>query len=137
MTNAHDAKAMEILVKALTYDMDIGAEIIATALRDCEREALDRAAKHLDVNEILDKVSDEELIDEVRERKLSLELAGEGYRLDRVIDDLKDVVYEINLGRKDWALKMIEKMIDQIEEADRVVSNQLTATPLEKIGKAG
>jgi hypothetical protein len=135
MTNAHDAKAMEILVKALTYDMDIGAEIIATALRDCEREALDRAAKLVD--EVLGDLSDEELLEEVKQRKLSIELVGEGYRLDRVIDDLKDVVYEINLGRKDWALKMIEKMIDQIEEADRVVSNQLTATPLEKIGKAG
>ena len=83
---------------------------------------------HVNVDEILGDLSDEELLEEVKQRKLSLELVGEGYRLDRVIDDLKDVVYEINLGRKDWALKMIEKMIDQIEEADRVVSNQLTAS---------
>lgn len=92
---------------------------------------------HVDVEEVLGDISDAELLDEIRERKLSLGLVGEGYRLDRLIDDLKDVVFEVNMGRKDWALKMIEKMIDQIEAADRVISNQMTAAPLEKIGKAG
>lgn len=84
---------------------------------------------HVDVDEIFAEVSDQEIIDELKTRGVSLSAAGDGYRLDRVIDDLKDVVFEIGMGRKDWALQMIQKMIDQLEEADRALSNQAIAYP--------
>ena len=47
MTNAHDAKAREIYIGGMLSASDQAElrEAIATALRDCEREALERAAK--------------------------------------------------------------------------------------------
>lgn len=79
---------------------------------------------YVDALDVLEDVSDEDLIAEFKDRKLSFSAVGDGYRLDRVIDDLKDAVFEINMGRKEYALRMIEKMIDHIESADRALSNQ-------------
>lgn len=92
---------------------------------------------YVDPQDILDDLTDADILDAIKDRKLSLAVSGDGYRLDRLIDDLKDVVFEINMGRKEWALTQITKMIDQIEGIDRVVSNQLGKPPLEKSHKAG
>ena len=94
---------------------------------------------YVDPCKILEELTDQDLLDELKDRKISLSTAGDGYRFDRMIDDLKDIVFEINMGRKEWALTQIEKMIDQIEAVDRVLSNQFTPaqTTLETKGKAG
>lgn len=79
---------------------------------------------YVEVDEVLSELDDKELLKEIKSRGMSLSATGDGYRLDRLISDLRDVVFEIEMGRDAWALKMLGLIIDQIESADRVLSNQ-------------